>query len=278
MKANNYIRAVLALLLVFGWTSGASAAVTLAGTLDGASPRWDRIKDDGTDSYNDGVPYSVFEIMTDTAEDLIAVVNSTATDIDTFFTVYSGPFDPAAPTLNLLAEDDDGGGYPDAGFNDADGVLLSPNISYFLVVSSYSSSDGARPAFGNFEVDLGGNVTLVQPQSHSSPLGENLGDLRCFIATAAYGSPMADDVMVLRRFRDRHLITNPAGRALVRLYYRYSPPVAAIISKHESLRTATRWALEPVIFGVKHPAALLLISMLAGAALWVMRRRFVKGR
>ena len=41
----------------------------------------------------------------------------------------------------------------------------------------------------------------------------------CFIATAAYGSYMEPHVMILRDFRDRLLLTNPVGKALVELYY-----------------------------------------------------------
>lgn len=68
----------------------------------------------------------------------------------------------------------------------------------------------------------------------------------CFIATAAYGTPLAEEIGALRQFRDEYLLTNPAGRLAVSLYYTSSPPLAGYISNHEGLRAVTRMALEPI--------------------------------
>lgn len=72
----------------------------------------------------------------------------------------------------------------------------------------------------------------------------------CFIATAAYGSTMTDEVKLLQRFRDRYLETNGIGRGVVRLYYTLSPPLARIIGADEKLRSSARNVLQPVILMV----------------------------
>ncbi len=69
----------------------------------------------------------------------------------------------------------------------------------------------------------------------------------CFIAVAAFGSPMAPQVQLLREFRDRYLMTNAPGRLFVSGYYRTSPPLARRIADSEVLRAITRAGLIPVI-------------------------------
>jgi len=65
----------------------------------------------------------------------------------------------------------------------------------------------------------------------------------CFIATAAYGSPLAPEVVLLRRFRDRVLLKSRMGAVFVKLYYVTSPFLAPFISKSAFLRVITRQVL-----------------------------------
>ena len=62
----------------------------------------------------------------------------------------------------------------------------------------------------------------------------------CFIATAAYGTSSAEEIDVLRAFRDEVLLENSLGSQLVELYYQTSPPVADIISENSLLRIIVR--------------------------------------
>ena len=73
----------------------------------------------------------------------------------------------------------------------------------------------------------------------------------CFIATAAYGSPLAPQVQHLRTFRDRFLMPYSLGQWFVDLYYRYSPPLAEVLAQHDNLRAVVRTGLLPLISTVK---------------------------
>lgn len=73
----------------------------------------------------------------------------------------------------------------------------------------------------------------------------------CFIATAAYGTPMAFEIDILRKFRDQKLDTNILGSCLVKLYYRISPYPAAIISRSERMRKFVRLNLWSIIHSLR---------------------------
>lgn len=69
----------------------------------------------------------------------------------------------------------------------------------------------------------------------------------CFVATAAYGSLMANDVTLLRIARDRYLTTNVVGELAVEAYYTFGPALAQTIAPSELLRETARSALAPLV-------------------------------
>lgn len=69
----------------------------------------------------------------------------------------------------------------------------------------------------------------------------------CFIATAAYGTHWERNVVKLRSFRNRYLLTNNLGSQFIDWYYHTSPPVASFISDKSWARFVTRLALTPLV-------------------------------
>ena len=74
----------------------------------------------------------------------------------------------------------------------------------------------------------------------------------CFIATAAYGSRFAPEVIYLSLFRDEILSGYSFGRSFIKLYYKISPFIAQMIRNSDGLKFLTKYLLIlPSIFCVK---------------------------
>ena len=70
----------------------------------------------------------------------------------------------------------------------------------------------------------------------------------CFIATAVYGSYDADQVRVLRKFRDKHLQNSTIGRGFVKLYYTVSPYIANLIMSNKRIKSfVKKGMLDPFV-------------------------------
>ncbi|MCS6913177.1 MAG: CFI-box-CTERM domain-containing protein [Myxococcales bacterium] len=111
---------------------------------------------------------------------------------------------------------------------------LQPRTTYHVAARAVSAC-GAASALVTASTDTEtGHYTTLQG---------------CFVATAAYGSPLATQVGVLRVLRDRYLLPHPLGQLLVATYYAMSPPLAALVGGpgREPLRRAVRTLLHPLV-------------------------------
>ena len=132
---------------------------------------------------------------------------------------------------------------------------------------------------GNYEDNDNSNV---RSPGYDTPVSTGSGGGGCFIATAAYGSLIEPHVKILRDFRDRFLMTNIVGKSFVNLYYKYSPPLAHFIAKHNNLRMIVRMTLFPFVgiswvalkLGITQTIVLILLFGVGIIGLTRVRRKF----
>ncbi len=125
---------------------------------------------------------------------------------------------------------------------------LSAGTTYYYRVKAYNAQ-------GNSDYSNTAQATTLSSSSNDggssgggSDSSSGSGGGGCFMATACFGTPLAEEVKILSAFRDQYLLTNPSGRALVDFYYESSPKVAEFIRDKEYLKIMVRVSLKPLIW------------------------------
>jgi hypothetical protein len=116
---------------------------------------------------------------------------------------------------------------------------LLPETDYYVAVRPYDNCYNSGPLA----------VTTFTTQ-----LREGTEVPWCFVATAAYGSVMANDVEMLRRFRDAFLTRTVIGELAVETYYTFGPAVAGVVGESDLLRATARGFLAPIVATVRQLA------------------------
>ena len=132
--------------------------------------------------------------------------------------------------------------------------LIVPHIEVRAVVERGYSAEGDVANY-----NLGRTPSYEEGKSGESPppppggivsadVSDGGGGGGCFIATAAFGTPMAEEVRALSKFRDKYLLTSPLGRDFVKVYYRTSPPIADFIRNKPLLKATVRLNVKSLIW------------------------------
>jgi hypothetical protein len=113
---------------------------------------------------------------------------------------------------------------------------LMPETDYWVGIRAYDDCTNAGP------------VAITKLTTASRQYGEVDA---CFVATAAYGSVMANDVDLLRRFRDLALRSTALGELAIETYYTFGPALAGVVGESELLRATARDVLAPIVAWVR---------------------------
>ena len=108
---------------------------------------------------------------------------------------------------------------------------LLPQTTYYVGIRAYDDCKNYGP------------LAVIELTTAERQTGEVDA---CFVATAAYGSLLANDVEMLRHVRDGVLRTNVVGELLVEAYYTFGPVLAGLVGESEDLRGVARAVLQPV--------------------------------
>ncbi|MCH7960617.1 MAG: hypothetical protein IID08_10825, partial [Candidatus Hydrogenedentes bacterium] len=232
----------------------------------------------------------------------------------------SDPADPSSipmprlsvSTMNLSATIEEGGVTPNQSFtvrNSGGGAVqysITDDVDWLAVIPTFGTltgeTDPIRVNFATISLPpdvYTGLITIRALGAMNSPQtilvtltvteeaiattstgGDGGGG--CFIATAAYGTPLTAEIDTLRAFRDEVLLSHWVGAGFVDAYYSASPPLADYIAEHDTLRALSRGVLYPVIWlaglSLHSPFAALLLLLSLLSVFGLGTRRLVRTR
>lgn len=119
--------------------------------------------------------------------------------------------------------------------HDTNSVIAHPDVSQDTKKKAAELQQTTVQALPEEERHFIAPIVTVPPES------------KCFIATAAYGSPLEPQVEAARHFRDEALEPSRLGHIMVRTYYGVSPPIARGIARSNPLRSMVRTLISPII-------------------------------
>ncbi len=113
-------------------------------------------------------------------------------------------------------------------------------IQYSLLRWENSRGETVKPPFA-----------VMGPETYVAVYSGSVSPPGCFIATATYGSEVADEVQLLRDFRDGTVAKTSAGAAFMYAfnawYYSFSPQIAAYVAQSDGVKAPLRIVLYPLI-------------------------------
>jgi hypothetical protein len=109
---------------------------------------------------------------------------------------------------------------------------LLPETDYYVGIRAYDDCKNYGPIV---------TATFRTPERTTGEVDA------CFVATAAYGTALANEVSMLRSFRDGILRQSVLGELFVETYYTVGPAFSTTIDHSDVLRHVARTELAPLV-------------------------------
>ena len=193
-------------------------------------------------------------IIMEGANDIIQGISPAATSFNLDNMAKKAQAAGAIPIMSTITPNSEPSHAPD-NYNPL--IITAATNGAYTLVDTYSrlitdwknvTIDGLHPTRAGAQLIATGFAEQLKAAKQAEDnAASDSGGSGCFIATAAYGSALEPQVLLLRKFRDLRLLTNRPGQAFVAWYYQHSPSAAAYIAHHQLLRLTVQLALLPVL-------------------------------
>ena len=124
----------------------------------------------------------------------------------------------------------------------------------YAIFCKVSPIGGKEQAIENFKrvIELVGEDSELGIECAKELAQEEKKKGGCFVATACFNNYDAPEVIILRNFRDKYLLTRKTGKHFVTLYYFISPSFSRFLLRHYYLKLFVKNIfLKPIIFTIK---------------------------
>jgi hypothetical protein len=121
---------------------------------------------------------------------------------------------------------------------------LGSDLHGFLYILALGTRSVTATCFGDTEEADRCIAEIKAVSTNSTKLDSSVEAVNkksgCFIATAVYGHSDAEEVRLLRVYRDLILSKTWMGQSIMKIYYRCSPGIADMLMRNDVLRVAVR--------------------------------------